>query len=410
MMNRTATLMLLISAATACAATVGRTEATAVASDDAAVDVAAAEGVIDSAIIDVPPPLPRLSVGTGVGRFVRRDGAVFLWGDQASTLDGETMYSGDAGIGLPRPAHRSSVPRMFLGADSFCHITDTRDSAGAFRCWGHNDVGQLGDGTSVSSLETGATIATVTDAASSGQSWCVVAAGGVRCWGAFGGQSPGPPGPFPVPIRIPAPIVRVFGGAAASHYLALDVNGTLWCWGDNHAGRPCGTDSDDVYPTAVRIPTIPGVRSAVLGNGFSCALSVGGDVRCWGNVPLGLSGEREGQSPRTLRVPTLAPAYSGATSLSAGLGFVCALMASGRVACGGSSLFNWVLGSHPVGLAPYPPQEVPGIEDVVELHTAITHSCALTADDSVYCWGYNDPHQLGFVAAISSPPRRLAFP
>jgi alpha-tubulin suppressor-like RCC1 family protein len=41
------------------------------------------------------------------------------------------------------------------------------------------------------------------------------------------------------------------------------------------------------------------------------------------------------------------------------------------------------------------PTRVVGLDDVVEVTGGREHSCARTADGSVYCWGSNDSGELG---------------
>jgi alpha-tubulin suppressor-like RCC1 family protein len=111
-------------------------------------------------------------------------------------------------------------------------------------------------------------------------------------------------------------------------------------------------------------------------------------------------------------VPTLAPDYHGAIALSAGRNFLCALMPSGQVICGGDSSQSGKLGYFQRSSGPYAPLPVPGLQDVIELGSGPSHNCALTRSDEVYCWGSNIFRQLGqpFPMMRFDGPVRLPLP
>jgi Regulator of chromosome condensation (RCC1) repeat len=124
-----------------------------------------------------------------------------------------------------------------------CAVT----SAGAAKCWGANDLGQLGDGTTtprltpvgVSGLTSGAAaIATVKDHT------CVLTiAGGMKCWG-------------------------------------LNINGEL---GD-------GTTTQRLTPVDVSGLT-SGVAAMAVGFEHTCALTTAGGMKCWGLLNDGQLGD-----------------------------------------------------------------------------------------------------------------------
>jgi alpha-tubulin suppressor-like RCC1 family protein len=78
----------------------------------------------------------------GHGCAVLTDGSAKCWGENASGQIGDGTTGGD--VPLPvAPMGLGSVKAVSAGADFTCAIT----AAGALRCWGRNNEGQLGIGT-----------------------------------------------------------------------------------------------------------------------------------------------------------------------------------------------------------------------------------------------------------------------
>ena len=89
------------------------------------------------------------------------------------------------------------------------------------------------------------------------------------------------------------------------------------------------------------------------------------------------------------------PVPTAYTAIDAGVGFRCAVTAAGGVNCWGYD-GDGSLGRGAVG----PDQAVPGPVVGLPPHalavvTGESHACALIADGSVRCWGFNATAQLG---------------
>ena len=151
-----------------------------------------------------------------------------------------------------------------------------------------------------------------------------------------------------------------------------------------------------------------------LGSAHSCALAESGTVWCWGQNALGELGD----STRTSRwQPALVLGIADAVEIAASRDTTCARTRAGSVFCWGSNQYGqaqptsavqapvpspraavWCGPSEPPNLEPTSvltrPSEVPGVVDAVALTVAARHSCALTRNGAVSCWGDNSRAQL----------------
>ena len=122
---------------------------------------------------------------------------------------------------------------------------------GGVKCWGANNNGQLGDGTTTPSA-TPASVAAlggkaIAVAAGSEHTCAVLETGSVQCWGSNGdGQlGDGTREQSSVPLDVSgladAAVSITAGGAYGSgvgpHTCALLANGGVQCWGSNEAGQ-----------------------------------------------------------------------------------------------------------------------------------------------------------------------------
>lgn len=158
------------------------------------------------------------------------------------------------------------------------------------------------------------------------------------------------------------------------------------------AATSCTSIAAAPHDAAVPAPTVeppppvsPGVAvtELALGAGRSCALLVGGSVKCWG-ARLGGDGH--------VLWPTLLEGVSGVTQLALGESHACALLASGRVRCFGHNEHG-ALGDGTHQPAVFPNVD-PGVDGVAQLALGSDFTCARKATGAVTCWGYNQQGSL----------------
>ncbi|MEN8375133.1 MAG: Ig-like domain-containing protein [Gemmatimonadota bacterium] len=239
------------------------------------------------------------------------DSLAYCWGAASPPLGDETFTERAAPtkVKLEERVRTISVSR-----NHSCAIA----MDGAAWCWGSDGFGQLGDGnqgfSAVPVLVAGGlrfqTIS-VGDITS-----CGVAAGGdIHCWGSnvFGQLGIGDLSMdrSPVPVRAETPAGVAFKGVAvgSGHVCAIDTQGVLYCWGDDHRGQlgvdiaqedcsgaPCAS-----RPT--RVSSDERFAQVSLGFSHSCALAEDGVTYCWGGAGPALGiGRFPSNVPRPVRV------------------------------------------------------------------------------------------------------------
>jgi alpha-tubulin suppressor-like RCC1 family protein len=165
---------------------------------------------------------------------------------------------------------------------------------GGVECWGNNDAGELGDGTTTprgTPAPVKGTVAGIVQLASADQQmFALTRDGAAIAWGLNGnGQlGDGTTTYRPVPFGIPGLASGVVELAAGYvHSCARLASGSVLCWGSNATGElGDGTMTDHFTPA----PTLPLTADPIglgLTNGSTCALLPRG-IECWG---VGVHGE-----------------------------------------------------------------------------------------------------------------------
>jgi alpha-tubulin suppressor-like RCC1 family protein/pimeloyl-ACP methyl ester carboxylesterase len=270
---------------------------------------------------------------------------------------------------------------------------------GGVKCWGANSTGQLGDGTTTSRLtpvDVSGLASGVAAIAAVGEHTCAVTtSGGVKCWGSnWRGQL----GDGTTTDRLtPVDVSGLASGVAAiaaggEHTCAVTTSGGVKCWGRNEYGQlGDGTTTDRLTPVDVSGLT-GGVVAIAAGWRHTCALTTGGGVKCWGLNNQGQLGDGTGAS--RLTPVNVSGLMDGVAAIAAGGFYTCALTTGGGVKCWGN---NWYgqLGDGTTTRR-LTPVDVSGLASgVAAIAAGLEHTCALTTGGGAKCWGYNQYGQLG---------------
>jgi alpha-tubulin suppressor-like RCC1 family protein len=347
------------------------------------------------------PAVVSLAVGAGNSLALTATGQALAWGEN---LDGQ-LGSGDLVTRLlptPMVALDAGVVSISTGTDHGCATLTT----GTVLCWGSNDSGQLGNGSTTNSLAPVAVTglpAAATAVACGGSHSCAIAGGALYCWGE---NSTGELGNGTTTgTETPGLVVGLDGGVAAVQAnqgvtCALTQRGDLFCWGQNPEGL-LGNGNGQIIGNANGIPsTIPaqvtglasGVTDFSIGSNHGCAVIDGGAVECWGQNFFGELGDGNAVA-QGAPVPVNGLA-SGFKSVTVGDQHSCALNQQGGVFCWGRGSYG-EMGNGMTTDQNDTPTAVTGLASgVLAVAAGDGHTCALT-DGGLLCWGYNGNGSLG---------------
>ena len=350
------------------------------------------------AVMPIPPALA-VTAGEQHACALVADGGVYCWGRNDQGQAGVPLSNAF----LPVPSQVQGVPPAIAVRAGRAH-TCALIADGTVRCWGRNDQGQLGGGSTSPSSATDAAAPQVTVQASGGGSLtgvsalaageghtcALLASGAIQCWGdgSLGQLGNGSASSQLSPVAF---------GAANGPYVAVDAgwshtcaitggSGRVYCAGQNADGQLGTGTAGGTSATPVHA-LVPGFRAIqlALGRAHSCAMDLSLFPLCWGDNSSGQVGN--GLQPTDAATPTPVPVPVAGAGLFAGNDATCHVE-NGQVAC-------W--GNLPQGGAQPQPLTL-GLQEadhVVALAAGQAHTCALLADGTLRCFGAGSQGQLG---------------
>lgn len=335
-----------------------------------------------------------LSSGASYNCGVTTTGAAYCWGDNSYGRLGNGSSSS-----LVPAAVAGGLTFVSVSAGLFhsCGVT----TAGAAYCWGLNNSGQLGNGESWDgedydifsstpvAVAGGLTFATVS---AGGEHSCgVTTAGETYCWGRndsgeLGTGSTSRLQSTPVAVAGGLTFATVstggfdpWGGGLSRYSCGVTTTGEAYCWGRNDNGE-LGNGSTTSSSTPVAVTGGLTFASVSTGPGHTCGLTTAGAAYCWGYNYFGELGN--GSATNSTTPVAVAGGLTFASVSADALPSGCGVTTAGEVYCWGASRSRT-----PVALA--------GGITFASLSAGANHSCGVTSAGVAYCWGFNDSGQLG---------------
>ena len=254
--------------------------------------------------------------------------------------------------------------------------------------------------------------------------------GAVYCWGknADGEIGDGTTNDALAPTRVTGlPRAAVQIAADEANTCALLDDGTVWCWGLNEATNLGQCDvSLGSSPVPLEVPTwsldakSPGTptcdattpftaKQIALGGEHACAIGTDGSLYCWGENSTGVQGGQCGQDPQLFEdVPGPLPvAFDGAIDVGCGDEYTCVRRNENSVWCFGANDLH-ELGNGDTAPS-FAPVHVAGIADAETLAMDDETPCVVTKTGALFCWGNGTTGIFGTDLASNAPtPTRIA--
>ncbi len=268
-------------------------------SDGSALGDGTGENRTAPALVHTPAGLTftALSVGHYHACAIASNGTTYCWGaNYYGELGDGTGHTPLEPVAVAAPAG-VSFTQVSPGLWHTCAVT----GLGAAYCWGAKDYGDLGDGTGDSSwipiaVKAPAGVSFASVSAGTMHSCGLTPAGAAYCWGRNDGGGLGDgsttASAIPVPVQMPSGVGFKAISAGQFRTCAISATGAAYCWGGDGTTKPTLLTLADPRP----MESI----SLSLG-GEACMLSTIGLAYCWGANDFGQIGDGT-QQPRSTPV------------------------------------------------------------------------------------------------------------
>ena len=216
--------------------------------------------------------------------------------------------------------------------------------------------------------------------------------------------------------------------SGGSHTCALTNSNHVKCWGsgrsgqlgDKRKGRHISTTPVDVHTSSENASPLDNIKAISSGGHHTCALTNNNHVKCWGSSQSGQRGDKK--HGRHISATPVDVHTSSANSsplgnikaISSGGGHTCALTLSGHVKCWGNGKYgqlgNSTFSSDPIPTIVNSSSMISApLHSIKAISSGERHTCAITHDSRVKCWGNGDFRQFARIfSGNSSTPIDIA--
>ena len=324
----------------------------------------------------------KVSYGTyGHNAAITENGDLYCWGENN---DGE-VGNGDVDVyGVEKPVKvLSNVKEVYRAENLTSAITENGD----LYCWGENTYGRVGCGEGIRNQSTPFKVLSKVKSFYCNEYWnsmAITENGDLYIWGnnSYGLIGNGDKENQYIPYKVLHGVKQI--DCDISHILALTETGELFCWGGNNACGCLGTGTTEDQLTPYKV--LEKVDSFSIGGPHMAAITMNGDLYCWGKNEDGQigNGTKDNQLSPT---KVMTKCKKVLATDSAGIGMTSAITINGDLYCWGSNISGcagcgsegfWVLN---------PVKVLANVEDIVGIDGYA--KAAITVDGDLYCWGHN---------------------
>ena len=368
-----------------------------------------------------------VSLGAGDATFcaLLADATIHCWGYNGYGELGQGNFNSNPAP--PQPAvslPKGAVEIAMMGSTAFALLTD-----GSVWAWGENNKGQLGQGNFTTTGNMGSSTAVqvtglpgaATHIYAGYAHACALVGSDAWCWGdnqygelGNGTTTTTAPTGIAAPNKVPGLGTVTMMALGLENTCAMS-SGTLKCWGDNSYGQlgvGSFTPFQSATPVSVSLGASPPTITAIdAGYDNNCLLTSAGVVNCWGfdlYGDLGNGMTPPSSYPQGLPTPGPISGTQVASSFASGYDNSCLINGSGAIYCWGRNDEGQLgIGSltttSPMGsLVPVAVVGLPSTIPAKSVYGSRLATCAILNDGALWCWGYaNDPNNATKVEAVT---------
>ena len=357
-----------------------------------------------------------ITAGTNHNMVIGSDGKLYAWGyNDCGQLGNGTLPQSNSPVAVNLPA---GVFPTVIAAGTNHTLAIGNDSK--LYAWGNNNVGQLGDGTTIEStspivINLLAGVSPTAIAAGNDHSLAIGSDGKLYAWGDNSrgqlGNGTNVASNTPLVVNLPAGVSPTAIAAGDYYSIAIGNDGKLYAWGFNQIGQlGNGNYTSSNSPVVVNLPA--GVSPTIIaaGGGHSMAIGNDGKLYAWGFNFYGQLGNGNNTSSNMPVVVNL-PAGVSPTIIAAGGGHSMTIGNNGKLyAWGDNSSGQLGNGTTTQSNTPVVVNLAAGISPAA-IAAGDSHSLAIGNDGKLYTWGYNYYGQLGNgTTTQSNTPVAISLP
>ena len=370
----------------------------------------------------VVSPTSKSNLGTSCGLFTNNSdlsNTIYCWGewdvDSSGTSTPQQIFMDDSSNPAFSPSKGSEslsesvtdIAQIDLGSREGASFGCGISRLGHVKCWGFNNVGQLGIGNTTAmgdnEDEMGLNLPfvaiganrTATDIAVGYQHACVILDNGaVKCWGgnSYGqlglesttniGDGSGEMGDNLVSVDLGSGRTAIQIDSGLYHTCALLDDGTVKCWGKNTHGQlgignisAQGNEEDEMGDHLVAVDLGSGRTAIAISSGgeMSCAILDTAVLKCWGDNQYGQLGQGHTENIGT-----------GIELDSNGVSCIEGLVSEDNIRECNAQIGNGLSGI-----------DLGTNRTVYSVSVGYSHICAILDNSSVKCWGRGIEGSLG---------------